>query len=169
MNKRKLASSCFVAASLCVSIQTSVYASEGEAREVFSIAAAGAMTFSYKKVIDDISMVFLHFTPAGRASLIGELERTGVVAEAIGKSAAIRGDMPTSAIQVSRRVDGDGFDEYSVSGDMQVRWSRCMEDGRCVPSGTQKTVRVEGVVVQAPANGRPAYRINSLRFVESGR
>jgi len=141
------------------------FSAESDAKEVFSAAAAGGMTFTANRVVEDVSLVFLHFTTQGRAALISELERTGVVAEVVGKGAALRGDLPPSAIQVKRRVGADGLDEYEVTGEMKLQWSRCAASGgSCTSAGPAKSVKVSGTVLQAVMNGRPAYRINTIRF-----
>lgn len=145
----------------------SSFASEVDAREVFAVGAAGGMTFTASRVAEDVSLVFLHFTPDGRASLISELERTGVVSEVVNKRLGVRGDLPASAVQVRRRAGSDGLDEYDMSGDMRLQWSKCTDVG-CVPSGTPKNLKVSGVVVQSVINGRPAYRVRSIRY-EGGR
>lgn len=162
----KLLSSALMAA-LLAGFSGSSVASEVDAREVFAVAAAGGMTFTASRVAEDVSLVFLHFTPDGRASLISELERTAVVSEVVNKRLAVRGDLPASAVQVRRRAGSDGLDEYDMSGDMRLQWSKCTDVG-CVPSGTPKTVKVSGVVVQSVINGRPAYRVRSVRY-EGGR
>lgn len=142
---------------------------ESDAKEVFSVAAAGAMTFTPSRIVEDVGLVFLHFTSQGRQSLIGELERTGVVAEALGKGAGLRGDLPPGSIQVRRRAGADGLDEYEVAGEMRLQWSRCSAGGgNCVNAGAAKLAKVSGTVLQVTVNGRPAYRINSIRF-EGGR
>lgn len=160
----KIASSALMAA-VCFSLvfSGSVHAAESDAREVFSVAAAGAMTFSSARVVEDVSLVYLHFTSAGRMALIGELERTGLVKEVVSKRMAVRGDMPVSAVQARRRVGADGLDEYEMVGDMKLQWSRCV-DGGCTDVGGPKSVKVTGVVVQATLNGRPAYRVSGVRY-----
>lgn len=145
----------------------SAFAAESDAREVFSVAAAGAMTFSSTRVVEDVSLVYLHFTPDGRSSLIAELERTGLVAEVVTKGLSVRSDLPLSALQARRRAGSDGLDEYEMSGDMKLQWSRCANTG-CSPVGSSKVVKVSGVVVQTTMNGRPAYRVSSVRY-EGGR
>lgn len=144
-----------------------VLAAESDAREVFAVAAAGAMTFSSSRVVEDVSLVYLHFTPDGRASLIAELERTGLVTEVVTKGLSVRSDLPLSALQARRRAGPDGLDEYEMTGDMKLQWNRCANSG-CSAVGAPKVVKVSGVVVQTTMNGRPAYRVSSVRY-EGGR
>lgn len=142
-----------------------VCAAEADAKEVFSVASAGGMTFSANRVVEDVSLVFMHFTPEGRASLISELERTGLVAEVVGKGAAVRAELPVAALQVARRAGADGLDEYDVSGTMKLQWSRCTSPGvGCTPVGLSKDAKVSGTVLQVTVSGRPAYRISSIRY-----
>lgn len=162
-------SSRFVCALALAGPVCTVSAADTDAREVFSVAVAGGMTFSAARASEDIGMVFLHYTPSGRSALIGELERTGVLAEALGKGAAVRADLPASELQVRRRVGADGLDEYDVNGEMRLQWSRCAPGGGgCVSAGSPKKVVVSGSVVQTYMNGRPAYRVNTVRY-EGGR
>lgn len=163
----KTSSSALTAIALTVFAAMPAGASGSDAREVFSVAAAGAMTFAGDRVVEDVSVVYLHFTPEGRSALISELERTGIVAEVVSKRLSVRSDLPISSVQAHRRVGVDGLDEYDMTGDMRLQWSRC-EPAGCSAVGAPKAVKVSGVVVQSTLNGRPAYRISSIRY-EGGR
>ena len=162
---KKLSSALIVL--FCCACGFNAQAAETDAREVFSIAAAGAMTFSGSRVAEDVSLVYLHFTPQGRAALIAELERTGLVAEVVNKRLSIRSELPISSVEARRRVGSDGLDEYEMVGDMRLQWSRCAASG-CSRVGAAKALKVTGVVVQTTMNGRPAYRVSSIRY-EGGR
>lgn len=148
-----------------LSIASGAYASEIDAKEVFSIAASGGLTFSHARVVDDVQNVFLQFTSSGRNDLINEIERLGVLAEAIGKKLSVTSEVPLYSVRVKRRVGKDGLDEYAVDAEVKLQWMRCPENGlNCKATGTAKSLRVEGVVVQAQINGRPAYRVSSVRY-----
>lgn len=150
---------------LAAGLSFPVLAAEADAKEVFSVAAAGGMTFSANRVVEDVSLVFMHYTPEGRAALISELERTGLVAEVVGKGAAVRAELPVATLQVTRRAGVDGLDEYDVVGTMRLQWSRCVSPGTsCTPVGLMKDSKVSGKVLQVTVSGRPAYRISSIRY-----
>lgn len=144
---------------------THAQASEIDAKEVFSIAVAGGMTFSHQRVVEDVQNVFLQYTSAGRNDLINEIERLGVLAEVMSKKLSVTSEIQQYAMRVKRRAGKDGLDEYVVDAEMKLQWLRCPETSLgCKPTGTPKTLRAEGVVVQMQANGRPAYRVSSVRY-----
>ena len=141
---------------------------ERDASEVFSAAVGGGFTFNGQRVVDDVSLSFLHYTKAGRAALINELERTRVIYQLIGKKGALRAFSQANKFSATKRVGPSGLDEYMVRGEMELQWSVC-DISSCVPSGPRNKVSVQGLVIPVTAFGRPAYKVDSLTVSEVGK
>lgn len=142
------------------------YAGQSEALEVFQSATCAALTFQGDRMVDDISNSFMHFTRTGRASLIAELSRVGILTQTVSKSGALRCTViPQGLAPVGRRLGDNGLDEYDVKADVSLQWSRC--DGRnCSKVGAPGKATVSGTVATLTMNGRPAYRLTRITFQE---
>lgn len=152
------------ALTLCLLAASSgAQASESDAREVFATAVSGAMSFAGDRAVDDISVSFLHYTSQGRAALINELERTGLLAQAVNYRAAVRAELPANTVVIRRRVGADGLEEYDASATLSLQWSKCDAKG-CATTGQSKSARVTGTVVPVVLNGRPGYKVSKLQL-----
>ncbi len=140
-------------------------ASDIDATETFSAALSGAFTFSGQRAADDIPLSFMHFTKAGRLALIDELQRTGVVAQAVAKKGSLKAFASSNKFISTRRVGPSGVDEYEVKGEVELQWNTC-EVGSCVPTGPRKKAIATGTVVQVTAYGRPAFKISNIALAE---
>lgn len=142
------------------------FAGQTEALEVFSAATCGALTFQGDRMVEDISNSFMHFTKSGRAALISELSRVGILTQSVSKSGALSCAVsPQGLTPVGRRVGDNGLDEFDVKADINLQWSRC--DGRaCTKFGTPKKAVVTGTVTTLTVNGRPAYKLSAITFQE---
>lgn len=140
-------------------------AAEADALEVFAAAVGGAFTFNGQRVVDDVSLSFMHFTKSGRAALISELQRTGVISQATTKRGALKAFATSNKFIASRRVGKNGVDEYDVRGEMELQWNIC-DAGSCVPAGPRRKVGASGTVVPVVAFGRPSYKVSALTIDE---
>lgn len=146
---------------LAILLASPVLAADGDAAEIFAIAASGAFTFNGQRVVDDVSLSFMHFTKAGRQAVISELQRTGVISQAMMKKGALKAFSSGNKFVSTRRVGRGGVDEYDLRGEIELQWNIC-DGGSCVPAGPRKKVSASGTVIPVTAFGRPSYKVSSI-------
>jgi len=147
---------------------TGANAGQAEALEVFAAASCGALTFQGDRMVEDIGNSFMHFTKAGRAALIAEMARVGLLSQAISKTGALRCFViPQGIAALGRRVGENGLDEYEVKADVNLQWAHC-DDGRsCANLGSPRRAGLTGTVATLTVNGRLAYKLTTIAFHES--
>ena len=155
-----------IAPLLIVLASGNAVAGQTEALEVFQSAACGALNFQGDRMVEDISNSFMHFTKSGRASLISELSRVGVLTQSVSNSGALRCvAIPQGLAPVGRRVGENGLDEYDVKTEVNLEWSRC-EGRSCSKSGPSKKAVISGTVATLSLNGRLAYKLTRITVQE---
>lgn len=138
------------------------YATESEANAVFKAGVEGVLTFRNDRMVVEMTSGLSHFTIEGRAAVIEELKRTGIVRQATAKNGSLS-TVVKEGFNSTAQVGASGLNEYLVNARATFQWQRCVNK-TCVPVGDALPGRVSGTVQEVQVNGRPAYRINSIQL-----